>query len=123
MIIFLYLIANLRILPIESKLLPLGKLLLQEILFYIVCASVGIGHCPIPSIGLLDFGPNGLSPLQLQFQMDYNFVILVKFPLILAKIIIPAQIKPYGNLFLRLYYKLIIDNPFQLLINVLIPFL
>ena len=21
--------------------------------------SVGIGHCPIPSIGLLDFGPNG----------------------------------------------------------------
>ena len=34
-------------------------------------ASVGIGHCPIPSIGLLDFGPNGLSPLQLQFQMDY----------------------------------------------------
>ena len=61
------------------------------------CTSVGIGHCPIPSIGLLDFGPNGLSPLQLQFQMDYNFVILVKFPLILAKIIIPAQIKPYIN--------------------------
>ena len=36
---FLYLIANLRILPIESKLLPLGKLLLREILFYIVCAG------------------------------------------------------------------------------------
>ena len=35
--------------------------------------SVGIGHCPIPSIGLLDFGPNGLSPLQFQFQMDYDF--------------------------------------------------
>ena len=33
--------------------------------------SVGIGPCPIPSIGLLDFGPNGLSPLQFQFQMDY----------------------------------------------------
>ena len=36
---FLYLIANLRILSIESKLLPLKKLLLWEILFYIVCAG------------------------------------------------------------------------------------
>ena len=36
---FLYLIANLQILSIESKLLPLRKLLLREILFYIVCAG------------------------------------------------------------------------------------